>query len=161
MTCLLNVLSFSEGIQGGLTLEITAHSRSDSKYHPNELALYQEYPFRFEKDLGRCPGGIRKFFDQRRRKIGNIIQRRPPFDKATGSILQRLRGTPLEYRWKHPPKVPIVRGLVFRSEFFRGIAFTSLAVLFRESFVNLESFYFERYSGRTLEADKEFMNGKN
>lgn len=79
-------------------------------------------------------------------------------------MVQRLRGTPLELQQrlmrKHLPNVPIVQGLVFRLEFFRGIAFTSLAKLLRESFINLHSFYFERYSERTLEADKEFMKGE-
>ena len=149
-----------EGTQGGLTLEITAHSPSDNKFHSTELELYDDYLFHFENDLDRYPGGMRKFWEQKREKIMNGIRSGP----SRWRMALRLRGTPLELQQrlmrKHLPNVPIVQRLVFRPEFFRGIAFTSLAKLFRESFINLRSFNFERYSGRTLEADKEFMNGK-
>ena len=167
---LLNALSSWEGIHGGLTLEINAHSPSDQKYHWREFEVHDDYPLRFEEDLERY-AGFSNYYRQKiaeRRKSG-IIRR----DIAVQhGMAQRLRGTPLELQsWlvdkrqscgdttTNLPNVPIVKGIILREEFFRGIAFTSLAKLFRESFVALESFYLERWIGRTKEAESAFFNG--
>ncbi|KAF4451940.1 F-box domain-containing [Fusarium albosuccineum] len=166
---LLNALSSWEGIHGGLTLEIHAHSPGDHKYHPWVLELHGDYPLRFEEDLENCEG----LLTYRRKKLEEIgIGTRPPDISVLREMAKRLRGTPLKIQpWplkkrkfcKNPvqklPSTPIVKGLVLRQAFFRGIALTSLATLFRESFVALESFLLERWTGITEEVESAFMDG--
>ena len=103
----------------------------------------------------------------------------PEEEEVRHGMALRLRGTPLELRdWVYAcrkrkrngtgpatgtwtlPKVPIIKELVLRQEFLRGIALPSLAKLLRESFVALESFRFERCSGRMAGAEIHFYNGK-
>ncbi|KAF4992349.1 hypothetical protein FDECE_13745 [Fusarium decemcellulare] len=166
---LLNALSSWEGIHGGLTLEIRAHSPSDQKYHPWELELHGDYPLRFEEDLKNCTG-LSKY---RKKKLEEtrIGTGRPSVSVEQG-MAQRLHGTPLKIQpWplkkrkrcrnlvQKLPSAPIVKGLVLRQAFLRGIALTSLAALFRESFVALESFRLERWIGLTEEFEADFLNG--
>ncbi|KAM5361277.1 hypothetical protein ACJZ2D_013226 [Fusarium nematophilum] len=158
MAALLNALSSWEGIQGGLTLEICAHSPSDQIYHPHEIEIHDDYPFRFEEDLERYPG-FSEYRRQKReeRRQSGIIRR----DVAVQyGMAQRLRGTPLELQpWRNLPNVPIVKGLILPQWFLRGIAFTSLAKLLRESFIALESFQLDRYIGRTEAVEYAFLHG--
>ncbi|KAJ3544743.1 hypothetical protein NM208_g2894 [Fusarium decemcellulare] len=166
---LLNALSSWEGIHGGLTLEIHAHSPSDHKYHPWELELHGDYPLRFEEDLVNSTS-LSKY---RRKKLEEtrIGTGRPSVSVEQG-MAQRLHGTPLKIQpWplkkrklcKNPvqklPSAPIVKGLVLRQAFFRGIALTSLAALFRESFVALESFRLQRWVGITEQVETTFLEG--
>ncbi|KAH7175333.1 hypothetical protein EDB81DRAFT_895846 [Dactylonectria macrodidyma] len=154
MVVLLNALSSWQGISGGLTLEVIANSPSDVEYHPKEFRLLDNYPFRFEEDLDRSPNYsqyYRQKNEEDRERRSNITRRLPR--RVRHGMAVRLRGTPLELQpwlfrrrqgcgnlmW-NLPVVPIVKGLLLREEFRRGIALTSLAKLCRDTFVALESF---------------------
>ncbi|KAF4964064.1 hypothetical protein FZEAL_10891 [Fusarium zealandicum] len=169
MAALLNALSSWDGIRGGLRLEINAHSPSDQKYHPLEFAIHDDYPFKFEEDLERYPS----FSEYRRQgrldcRVAGITRHHIV---AKHGMMRRLRGTPLELQpWlfqrhqgcgnsiRNLPQVPIVKGLLLRQEFFRGIAPTSLARLLRDSFVALESFRYERWMARRKTDEHAFFN---
>ncbi|KAH6987797.1 hypothetical protein BKA56DRAFT_713874 [Ilyonectria sp. MPI-CAGE-AT-0026] len=166
---LLDSLSSWKGIRGGLTLEIIAYSPSDQEHHRVGLELSDDFPFLFEEDLGKSPDYseyCRQKREENRRRSQGI--RPHPTDTQHG-MAQRLRGSPLELQpWlgdkpqsygkciRNLQDVPIVKGLLLRQEFLRGIALKSLAKLCRESFVALESFRLERYVGLTREAEQGF-----
>ncbi|KAM0232124.1 hypothetical protein ACHAP5_010825 [Fusarium lateritium] len=85
---------------------------------------------------------------------------------------QRLRGSPLELKpslvkKRHPysstirdlPNTPIVKSLIIRFRFRRGVAVKSLAKLCRESFVALESLQIGSCIARTEEQETALLNG--
>ncbi|KAH7266178.1 hypothetical protein B0J15DRAFT_534266 [Fusarium solani] len=155
MTVLLNSLSSWEGTRGGLTLEINAHSPSDQIFHRSEGEVHDDYPIRFKEDLKDLRSFLEYLRDKRAARVTSIAVPR----SVRRGAARRLRGTPLELlpqRQKRGtcstnnlPRVPIVKGLVLRRSFFRGIAPESIATLLRESFVALESFYLHKWIGQT------------
>lgn len=167
MTVLLNSLSSWEGDRGGLTLEINAHSPSDQIFHRSEGEVHDDYPIRFEEDLMDWPCFLEYLRDKKAARVTSIAVPR----KVRRAAARRLRGTPLELlpqRQKRGtgtgstnglPRVPIVKGLVLRRSFFRGIAPESIATLLRESFVALESFYLHRWIGQTVKNEIELFDG--
>ncbi|RSL60985.1 hypothetical protein CEP54_006458 [Fusarium duplospermum] len=171
MVILLNVLSSWDGTRGGLILEITVCSPSDQIFHPLQLDIRNDYPFRFEEDLEKCPSYLEYDKKKKAEIMGSEAIRRPA--RVQPGMAQRLRGTPLELQpWlikreeefgnptRSLTKVPIVKGLVLRRSLLRGITGEALAKLFCESFVALESFRLERWDGRTKEDDIAFLTGK-
>lgn len=170
MAVLLQVLSSWEGVYGGLTLEINAHSPSDQKYHPFYLEVHDDHPIRFEEDLNRFSELLEYYKKKKEERRDSAVVRRNVAVRE--GMAQRLSGTPLELQsWlikrqrsgektrRNLPSVPIVKGLCLRPEFFRGVAFTSLAELFRQSFVALKSFRLQRWVSGKGEEDVDFMNG--
>lgn len=152
-------------------LEITAYSPSDEIFHPLQLDIRNDYPFRFEEDLEKCQSYLEYYKKKRADIMSSEVIRRPAVVRR--GMAQRLRGTPLELQpWlvereegfgnqlRSVAKVPIVKGLIMRRSLFRGITGKALAKLFRESFVALESFRLERWEGRTKEDDDAFLTGK-
>ncbi|RSL77595.1 hypothetical protein CEP51_008944 [Fusarium floridanum] len=165
MTVLLNSLSSWEGTRGGLTLEINAHSPSDQIFHRSEGEVHDDYPIRFEEDLEDWPSFLEYL---RGKKTARVTSIAVPLRERRAAA-RRLRGTPLELlpqRRKggtagsanNLPSVPIVKGLVLRRSFFRGIAPESIATLLRERFVALESFYLQRWIGQTVKNEVELFD---
>ncbi|RSL51787.1 hypothetical protein CEP54_011246 [Fusarium duplospermum] len=168
MTVLLNSLSSWEGTRGGLTLEINAHSPSDQIFHRSEGEVHDDYPIRFEEDLEDWPSFLEYLRDKRAARVTSVAVPR----KVRRAAARRLRGTPLELlpqRQKRGtstgtgstnglPRVPIVKGLVIRRSFFRGIAPKSIATLLRESFVALESFYLQRWIGQMVKNEVKWFD---
>lgn len=166
MTVLFNSLSSWEGNRGGLTLEINAHSPSDQIFHPSEGEVHDDYPIRFQEDVVK---DLRYFLEYlREKKAARVTSVAVPRSVRLGAA-QRLRGTPLELlpqrqkrgtgSTKNLPRVPIVKGLVLRRSFFRGIAPESIATLLRESFIALQSFYLHKWIGQTVESELELFDG--
>ena len=165
MAVLLNSLSTWKGTRGGLTLEINAHSPSDQIFHPSEAEVHDDYPTRFKEDLEDLPSFWEYLQDKRAASVTSIAVPR----SVRRGAARRLRGTPLELLPQRQrrgtgstnslPRVPIVKGLVLRRSFFRGIAPESIATLLRESFIVLESFYLHRWRGQTAKNELDFFNG--
>ncbi|UPL01195.1 hypothetical protein LCI18_012129 [Fusarium solani-melongenae] len=164
MTVLLNSLSTWEGTRGGLTLEINAHSPSDQIFHPTKEEVHDDYPIRFKEDLEDWPSFVEYLRDKWAARVPSIAVPRSVGRRAA----RRLRGTPLELlpqRQKRGtdstnnlPRVPIVKRLVLRRSFFRGIAPESTATLLRESFIALESFYLHRWREQTVKNEVDFFD---
>lgn len=167
MTVLLNALSPWEDTYGGLVLEINANSPSDQLFHPFEEEVHDDYPIRFEQDLESCPPLLEYLRDKMAARVTSIAA--PRRLKERRGAARRLRGTPLELLPKKQkrgtdltsdlPAVPIVKGLVLRRSFFRGIDPASIATLLRESFVALESLYMQRWIGQTVKGDVALFDG--
>ncbi|KAJ3460486.1 hypothetical protein MRS44_011353 [Fusarium solani] len=145
MVILLNALSSWNGIRGGLMLEITAYSPSDEIFHPLQLDIRNDYPFRFEEDLEKCQSYLESYKKKRADIMSSEVIRRPAVVRR--GMAQRLRGTPLELQpWlvereegsgnqlRSVAKVPIVKGLIMRRSLFRGITGKALAKLFSRKF---------------------------
>ncbi|KAM5368710.1 hypothetical protein ACJZ2D_009376 [Fusarium nematophilum] len=155
MRQLLNALSSWRGIRGGLTLEISARSPSDVRNGYREFEMDDDYPFRFEDGRNTRPN-----------LVLDILRRLPIWfhvHEALNEEMQRQYGAPLEFRPRSPrnpipalSKAPIVKGLLMRRQFFRGIALPSLAKLLRESLVALEWFRLERWAATTEELEEAF-----
>ncbi|RSL43744.1 hypothetical protein CEP53_011555 [Fusarium sp. AF-6] len=165
MAVLLNSLSSWEGTRGGLTLEINANSPSDQIFHRSEGEVHDDYPIRFEEDLEDWPYYLEYL---RGKKAARVTSIAVPL-RERRAVARRLRGTPLELLPKRRkggtagsannlPSVPIVKGLVLRRSFFRGIAPESIATLLRENFVALESFYLHRWIGQTVKNEVELFD---
>ncbi|KAI5468192.1 hypothetical protein BGZ63DRAFT_431803 [Mariannaea sp. PMI_226] len=162
MIYVLETLSSWSGIIGGLTLEISAFSPSDTRHRYYEVEMDSDYPFLFEDDLKRRLGLLNYHREKRadiRASLNSHRQNTIPEER------QRLHGTPLEFRpWSLRnamptlPSAPIVKGLLIRRQFFRGIALPSLAKLLRESLVALEWFRFERWTNLTRELEMTYCN---
>ncbi|KAF4472974.1 F-box domain-containing [Fusarium albosuccineum] len=163
---LLRILSSAQG-PGGLTLEISAHSPSDLKHRFHELEMEESYPFRFESDLSKSPS----LLEYRRQRFQEVQDKQISHgpNRTSFGQMQRLYGTPLELRpWfltdkrgrPNPvptlPQVPIVKGLLIRQHFFRGIALPTLAKILRESLIGLKWFRLERWTSLTNKVEREF-----
>ncbi|KAH7266074.1 hypothetical protein B0J15DRAFT_534222 [Fusarium solani] len=141
-------------IDRGLTLEVTALSPSDVEHHAYEPELAHDYPFQLEEDLEQSP----RFREYHAIKSA---EPRPFSNRHMRAALVRLHGTPLEMtplsrkgRRKPIPtlsETPIIKGFLIRRSFFRGVALSTLAKLFSESFVALELFRFERWASLTYD----------
>ncbi|KFA51357.1 hypothetical protein S40293_03249 [Stachybotrys chartarum IBT 40293] len=146
MRHLSDALSCWDGAGGGLKLQISAWSPSDTSHGFFECEMEAEYPFRFETDLA----GLAAYQIQRRADRAAASSTHV-HDNSLGA-LQRLFGNGLNFTsWLSKttatilPPTPIVKGLVLRGLFYRGIAPVSLAKVFHESLVALESLHIERW----------------
>ncbi|KAM5378790.1 hypothetical protein ACJZ2D_004263 [Fusarium nematophilum] len=142
---------------GGLTLEISAWSPGDSQHHFREFVDADMHArFQLEEDLQRAPS----LLEYSRQKLEEV---RPtmithPRDRRF-QVYRRLKGTPLELGPGIAiPQVPIVKTLWLRPHFYRGIAFLTLARMFQDSLVGMESFRFERWTGVTSREEKAFFS---
>lgn len=163
---LLNALSTWDGADGGFTLEVTAHSPSDEKFHRGVFDFYDGYSFRLQGGESH-PGMVEYYKRKESERRASGVRRRTRAVKR--GMARRLRGTPLAIQpdlinttpdcrsiEQSLPNVPIVKGLILRHEFFRGVAPASLARLFRESFVALEVFRLERWEACSARSEREF-----
>lgn len=146
MRQLSDALSFWDSADGGLKLQISAWSPSDTRHGFFEYEMEAEYPFRFETDLA----GLAAYQNQRRvdHAAASSTHAR---DNSLGA-LQRLFGNGLNFTsWLSKstatilPPTSIVKGLVLWGLFYSGIAPVSLAKVFRECLVGLESLHIERW----------------
>ncbi|KAH7176877.1 hypothetical protein EDB81DRAFT_898368 [Dactylonectria macrodidyma] len=145
-TLLLHVLSrWTPNRDGGLTLEISAHSPSDTEhYYRNLLDFDRQKHFHLEEDLQRSPGLV-EYTRQRQAELNSRKNRHRL--RLTLGAAQRFQGAALALNsWRPLPVTPIVKGLCLRPHFFRGIALRTLGKIFRDSFINMTSFRFERWT---------------
>jgi hypothetical protein len=134
---------------------LSASSPSDSEHRFSQCEIKSNYPFHYVEDLDLAPGIV----DFHQTHITDPFRRHfhrgcpPPLD---GEHIKRVQGTPLRLEqqrgeqgrflspYKTLPAVPMVKGLVMRRQFRRGIHVATLSWLLSQSFVALEWFRFER-----------------
>ncbi|KAH7127888.1 hypothetical protein B0J13DRAFT_645978 [Dactylonectria estremocensis] len=156
LTLLLHVLSrWTPNYIGGLTLEISAHSPSDIEHcYRNVLDFDQQRYFHLEEDLRRSLD-LMEYTRHRYILLEQAINQHP-MGRSSGAA-ERFWGNPLALT---PPQLlpatPIVKVLCLRPHFFRGIALNTLGWLFRDSFINMTTFRFERWAAVTIHREHAF-----
>ena len=165
MKALLQILASHSSLPGGMILEVSAHSPSDTQHFFRDHRIEDDYPFRRESDI-RSLTSVLGYHLKMREKIGMAIdpshQGVDPFDNSrpTFGEVQRFLGAPLDFIPLHSlPQAPIVKALHIRRQFYRQLSPTALAKLFRESLVSAESFRIERWCRPTPEAEARYMQG--
>lgn len=157
----------------GLTLEISAHSPSDIEHVFRDFRMKDSYPFRSEDDLDgwhedhleslhmktAVHTWMTAYNDAPRDHLNLGFQLEGRLRPIPGAI-ERFLGTPLDFDRCHPlPKVPIVRGLLFRSQFYRQLSPTALGRLFRQSLVSAEWLTLERWCRNSAGDEAEYIQG--
>lgn len=154
----------------GLTLEIGAFSPGDSRHALNSCAMNPRYPYQTVADLrSATKPSITDYHLAHETHYsrcwhshleeGNLVE-----------MLQKIQGTPLQlwdrglrgYPQQPPPvlpKTPIVRQLLLRRRFRRSIDIATLSLLFRECFIAVHVFRYERWVSFEPEEEQEFRQG--
>lgn len=159
--------------RAGLMLMLSAFSPSDTEHRYFYCEMEKEYPFHYEEDLDICMPDILTYHAIRSAQAAPARHRHVHGILAAGEA-SRIFGTPLVLqslrtrteagrlvRVESLPQTPIIQGVLIRRQFFRSIAVKSLAQLFRESFVAVETFRFERFAYFTKELERAFHQGMN
>ncbi|CAM1504080.1 Fc.00g016710.m01.CDS01 [Cosmosporella sp. VM-42] len=153
---LLPILALSAGDdpqdRGGLTLELCAYSPSDSKYRLRDFRLDDEYRYQSHEENKIDPDDYTQYHLDKKVEVWRRLLNGWPVNPIYHPDLEvadmkRFFGSPLA--WDAAPgslpRVTIVEGLLIRRQFYRSISMKTLSQLFRESFVNIKWFRYEKW----------------